>query len=106
MSYELRHVIKRNARNRVNDSLLKKILDKMAYPVAIIGPLSSLDQVLTIWNEKSAAGVSVIVWIVILCTSTFWAFYATVHRERVIFFGHIIWIILTSIILFEIFIFS
>ncbi len=106
MSYELRHVIKRKTHNRSGDSLLKKILDKMAYPVAIIGPLSSLDQVITLWKEQDATGVSVIVWIVILCTSTFWSFYATVHRERVIFFGHIIWIILTSIILFEIFIFS
>ncbi len=107
MSYELHHLNKRNGRAHAKESVLvKKVLDKMAYVVAIIGPLSSLDQVLTLWREKNAAGVSLVVWLVILFTSIFWSLYATVHKERVIFLSHIIWIVLTSIILCEIVLFS
>jgi uncharacterized protein with PQ loop repeat len=106
MSYELRHVISRNTSNGVpaeeKDSSLKKALDKIAYPVALIGPLSSIDQAISIWREQSADGVSVIVWVVLLFTSTFWMIYGIIHREKVILFGHIVWFVLCSIILTEI----
>ncbi len=108
MSYELRHVIKRNQEGipTEKDSSLKRSLDSIAYPVALIGPLSSLDQALRIWNEQSAEGVSVVVWVVLLFTSSFWILYGIVHRERVILFGHLVWFILSTIILFEIIYFA
>lgn len=108
MSYELRHVLNRQNKTSVRErnSFLKRTLDRVAYPVALIGPLSSLDQALRIWQEKSADGVSVIVWTVLIFTSTFWIIYGAVHRERVIFFGHIVWFILSATILFEIILFS
>lgn len=104
MSYELRHVLgqKNEALLAEKDSILKKSLDRIAYPVALIGPLSSIDQALRIWHEKSAAGVSVLVWAVLLFTSSFWILYGIVHREKVIIFGHIVWFILCSLILLEI----
>ena len=107
MSYEMRHVLNRknNDPDREKDSHLKRVLDRVAYPVAIIGPLSSLDQILRIWNEKSAEGVSPVVWVVLLFTSTFWVFYGAVHHEKVIFFGHIIWFIFSATILLEIILF-
>ena len=89
-----------------NTSLLKRGLDHVAYPVAVLGPLSSLDQVFSIWNAKSADGVSAVVWTVLFFTSTFWVFYGAVHREKVIFFGHLIWLTLSATILAEILFFS
>lgn len=104
MSYEIRHVqkIRRHRLFHKESSHLKKILDRLAYPVAVLVPLSSLDQVLSIWQAKSAAGVSVVVWVMLFLTSIFWICYGIVHKERVIFFGHTIWIILSSIVLAEI----
>jgi len=107
MSYELHHSINREVpESEKKSSLLKTTLDKIAYPIALIVPLSSLDQVFSIWSQKSAAGVSIIVWFMLLMTSIFWMFYGFVHREKAIFFGHVVWFILSSIILIEIMLFT
>lgn len=105
MSYELHHSINRDKKSG-NMPFIKSTLDKIAYPIALLVPLSSIDQVLSIWNEKSATGVSVVLWVILFFTSIFWIFYGIIHRERVILFGHIVWVILTSIILIEIMLFS
>lgn len=108
MSYELLHVKRRDSEGKPEDKhyALKKLLDKMAYFVAVLGPLSSADQAIQIWTKKSAEGVSIIVWSVLFLSAIFWLIYSTVHKERAIFFGHVIWLILSSIIIFEIIIFS
>jgi uncharacterized protein with PQ loop repeat len=106
MSYELHIIRKKNEEPQQQSSLLKKNMDRIAYPIAILGPLSSFDQVLSIWQEKSAAGVSVLVWTVLLCTSSFWILYGIIHREKIILFGHLVWFVLSAIILIEIFSFS
>ena len=103
----MRHVVKRDSNfNPKEISFLKKAFDKIAYPIAIIVPLSSMDQVLQIWQQKSAAGVSIVIWSMLFLTSIFWMFYGVIHKERVIFYGHVAWFILSSIILIEIIIFS
>lgn len=112
MSYEFLHVRKRKKEDHVEERgeerspVLKRGLDRVAYIVALIVPLSSLDQMFRIWQAKSSAGVSMLVWTMLLITSIFWIFYGAIHREKVIFFGHIVWFIISSIILFEIIIFS
>jgi uncharacterized protein with PQ loop repeat len=107
MSYELRHTIKRNASNAPTESsFLKRTLDKIAYPVALIVPLSSLDQALSIWQEKSAVGVSIVLWVMLFMTSSFWIFYGIIHRERVILFGHLALVCISGLIIFEIILFS
>lgn len=107
MSYELRHTIKRNdSKAPKESSLLKRTLDKVAYPVALIVPISSLDQALSIWQERSAAGVSIVLWVMLFLTSSFWIFYGIIHRERIILFGHLALLCISGLIIFEIILFS
>ncbi len=103
----MRHVTKRSSEyNSKELSFLKKTFDKIAYPIAFIVPLSSMDQVFQIWQQKNAAGVSTLVWTMLFLTSIFWMFYGVIHKEKVIFYGHVAWFILSSIIIIEIVVFS
>jgi uncharacterized protein with PQ loop repeat len=109
MSYEFLHVHKRKHENepaKKEPTVLMGILDKIAYPVAIVVPLSSLDQVIRMWVEKSAVGVSPILWIMLFLTSMFWITYASVHKVRVILVGHLVWFVLSSAVLIQMVLFS
>lgn len=87
-------------------SVLKDALGKMAYPIALLVPLTSIDQAISIWTEKSADGVSVVLWSIFLFTSIFWVFYGAVHKEKAIMLAHIIMILVSSTIIIEIALFS
>lgn len=60
----------------------QKVLDKLIYVVAVIGPLMTLPQVLKIWLGKDATGVSVISWGAFLLLNVFWLSYGIIHKEK------------------------
>ncbi len=55
---------------------------KLIYVGAIIGPFAILPQVLKIWTEHDAQGVSAITWFGYLCGAFFWGIYGFVHKEK------------------------
>ncbi|MCD4760192.1 hypothetical protein K8R33_04880 [archaeon] len=71
----------------------KHILDKSAYSIGIIGPVMTIPQLLKVWIEQNAAGVSLISWIAYLFTALFWLTYAISHKEKPLIFMYIAWII-------------
>lgn len=93
----LHHLHKRK-RIQVKDEPWKRILDKLIYMVAFTGPIMTLPQIIKIWGEKSAAGVSVASWTTFSVLSVFWLIYGVVHKEKPIIISSTLWFILDTFI--------
>ena len=71
----------------------KALLDKSAYSIGIVGPIMTIPQLLKVWMEQNASGVSLISWVAYLFTATFWLIYAISHKEKPLIFMYAAWII-------------
>jgi len=76
----------------------KRFMDRAVYVVGAIGPLMTLPQIIKIWIEKDAAGVSIITWSAYLFYGVFWLIYGIMHREKPIIFAYIFWVTLQAFV--------
>lgn len=83
-NFGLKHLQQRESRNFV---------DKLIYVFAIGGPLMNIPQLLKIWTEKNAAGVSVLSWIGFALTSLIWLIYGIIHKEKPIVVANCLYLI-------------
>ncbi|MBC8495945.1 hypothetical protein H8D36_07350 [archaeon] len=77
----------------------KRFLDRAVYVAGIVGPIMTIPQILKIWVERNAAGVSVYSWIAYAICSSFWLAYGIVHKEKPIIITYTLWIILDIFII-------
>lgn len=84
----------------------KRFYDKFILFFGIIGPLLAIPQLVKIWIEQNAAGVSLFSWIAFLCIATSWLVYGIIHKEKPIIVSNIIWIIVDILIIIGIFIYG
>lgn len=77
---------------------VKRFFDKLIYVAAFIGPVMNIPQLLEIWLNKSAAGVSFISWSSFAMISVMWFIYGLLHQEKPIIFMNGMLIILQSAI--------
>ncbi len=61
---------------------LKRGFDKAIMVVAILVPLSHLPQLIKIWGDKNALGVSLASWVLFTIFTLFWLIYGLLHREK------------------------
>lgn len=73
-------------------------MDNSVYLVGLFGPLMTLPQILNIWVEKNAEGVSGLTWGGYLLGAFFWLAYGVMHKEKPIIFTYVVWAVLYSII--------
>ena len=64
------------------------------YVVGVFGPLMTIPQVIKIWGDKTAAGVSLLSWVSYLFVAVFWVVYGVMHKEKPIIVTYSTWIIL------------
>lgn len=76
----------------------KRFMDKAIYVVGIAGPIMTLPQVMKIWVEKNATGVSLISWASYLIFAVFWLVYGIMHKEKPIILTFSGWLILELLI--------
>jgi len=60
------------------------LVDRATFVVAIVEPLVTIPQVLTIFVNKSAVGVSLATWLGYELLTLVWLWYAIVHKDRII----------------------
>ena len=86
MSLGVRHVARRRkARLKgfpTRTSVLKNALDVLIYPIAIVGPLALLPQVIKLYTVRAAEGFSLATWLILGLLNLIWLYYGFVHRER------------------------
>jgi len=77
----------------------KRIMDKLIYVVGVVGPIMTIPQLMKIWIDKNASGVSAISWGAYLITAIFWLVYAILHKEKPLILTYSLWIVLEALIL-------
>lgn len=84
----------------------KRLMDKLIYAAGIIGPLMLIPQILKIWVDKNASGVSLISWLAFLVGSCFWLGYGIMHKEKPIIFAYSLWICFKVFLIIGIFLYG
>ncbi len=75
-----------------------RFLDKLLVFVAVVGPLANISQIIKIYGEMDAEGVSLTSWSMYIVFNIIWIIYGIVHKERVILLAHILWFITQTIV--------
>lgn len=76
----------------------KRLLDRVIYAVGILGPVLTIPQVLKIWVENDASGVSGVSWFSYLVFAVIWVIYGIAHKQKPIILAYSLWIVLESLI--------
>lgn len=76
----------------------KRGVDIAVYVAGVVGPLMTLPQILKIWVDKNAAGVSAVSWSSYFVLSIVWLVYGVLHKEKPIIFTSAIWLVLDAIV--------
>jgi len=84
----------------------KKFLDKWMYLVALIWPIMTLPQTITIFQTQDVSSISKITWITYVVTASLWLSYWIIHKEKPIIFSNILrllahWSILIWIMIYK-----
>jgi MtN3 and saliva related transmembrane protein len=74
-------------------------IPKIAYVVALCGPMSSVPQMWEIWWDRNASGVSLVTWTLFLLTSVVWLLYGVVKRDRPLIISNSLWVAAEAIIM-------
>lgn len=78
-----------------------RLLDRVVLAVGIIGPLTTIPQILKIFILEDAAGVSVISWGTWMILDIPWIIYGIVHRERPIAVTYTLWLFMNAAVFVE-----
>lgn len=70
----------------------KRLLDRVIYPIGVLGPILTIPQLLEIWVEKNASGVSLFTWSSWVFIASFWLIYGIAHKETPIIISYIGWL--------------
>ena len=111
MGSALHHVHKRKRIHHKKEKYphpnkFKSFIDRLIYVVAIVGPIITIPQVLKIWLEQSAAGVSLVSWSFYLIGSLIWLSYGIMHKEKPIILSNCLWLIANIFIVLGILIYG
>jgi uncharacterized protein with PQ loop repeat len=60
----------------------KRNFDKFMYVIVIVAPLTNIPQLLTVWVDKNATGVSPLSWVLFSIVSLIWFFYGILHKDK------------------------
>lgn len=81
MRRELHHYIKSKTKKKSTTSAQRN-MDTLIYVMTPITVLIFVPQLLKIYSEKNASGLSLISWVGMLIGSAFWLLYGVVHKEK------------------------
>lgn len=103
MSIALHH---QNLRKRVYKNLEqypspnpgKRFLDKFIFVIGALGPLAAIPQAYSIFSQHTSAGVSLFTWFAYFLFAIVWLIYGIVHKEKILIFTYILWVVMDSII--------
>ncbi len=73
-----------------------RLLDQIVYVAGVVGPLSTIPQILKIYIGHDAAGVSIATWLMYAIFDTPWIVYAYVHKERPLLVCYVLWFVFNT----------
>jgi uncharacterized protein with PQ loop repeat len=76
------------------------LVDRLTYAAAIIEPIITIPQVIVIFRDQTAAGVSLFSWVGYQLMTLVWIWYAIVHKDRLILiYQGLFFIVQTAVII-------
>lgn len=66
-------------------------LDKLTFVAGVVGPFTVLPQTYSIFHTKSAAGVSLMTWVLIFVVTFPWILYGMAHKDKNIIISFFLW---------------
>jgi uncharacterized protein with PQ loop repeat len=77
-------------------SQTKAPIDTLIYVAVFLGPAMNVPQLLKVWIERNATGVSALSWFGFAFISFFWLAYGVVHKQWPIIIMNVLLILLQS----------
>ena len=71
----------------------KKWLHKVVYLAGVLGPVMTIPQIIKIWIEKDASGVSALSWGSYFVLSGFWLAYGFEDRQLPVIINYAFWMV-------------
>lgn len=84
----------------------KNFIDRCVYVVASIGIIMTIPQAVKIFAIKDATSVSLISWLSYIASASFWVLYGVAHKEKLIIFINIGWVIVELVVVVGILIYG
>lgn len=69
-------------------------IDRIIYPVGLLGPVMTFPQLFEVWIHKSAGDLSLITWGGWLILSFIWLVYGILHKDKPIIISNILWVVI------------
>ncbi len=100
------HKQKRVRTHEDSRTLHVRMLDRVMVFVSMIGPIATLPQVYDVFARQSAESLSLSTWTLWTVLSVVWAYYGYVHKEAPILWANLVYIILQSLVVYGILLYS
>lgn len=75
-----------------------RVLDRIMYFMGIAIPILTSSQVIKIWINKSAEGVSLIAWATYTVNSILWIIYGKLHKKGPIIFANVMYFVINILV--------
>jgi uncharacterized protein with PQ loop repeat len=76
----------------------KGLLDILTFVAGLLLPIATIPQAYDIWVSKKTAGVSLTTWLLYLIASTLFAVYGIKHKEKLLIWTYIPFVIIECFI--------
>ena len=80
--YHLRKRIYQKHEPYPHPDKFKRFYDKFIYLIVIIAPIANIPQLIAVWIDKNASGVSALSWFTFSGVSLCWFVYGVLHKDR------------------------
>ena len=84
----------------------KRFIDKAAYVVGILMPLSTLPQVIQVFTSRDVTGLSMLTWVMYLVLTSLFLIYALVDKIKPLIFTQATWVIIDAMMIAGILVYS
>lgn len=72
-----------------------RTLDVLIYIVSIVGPVTAIPQLSTIWRTGEVVNISFLYWAFALCATVLWEIYSLVHKVKPLIITNILGFVIT-----------
>lgn len=104
--HQVRKRIYKNLEPFPHPNRLKRIIDTIIIIISPAGAVLTIPQVIKIWGEKTAEGLSIITWVGYLVIAVFWLIYGLVHKEKPIIIAYLLLIVVNVLVVAGIIVYS
>lgn len=83
-----------------------RLMDRFIFVIGVLGPLMTVPQIIVIWREKTAAGLSIISWLAFLIFNFCWMEYGFMHKDKPIILTNALLILANGLVVLGIFLYG